>query len=398
MVAIAATLFLRQADATVLNQNFTIETLYGNPILLDDVFEINAIRQEGTDSFSRVVLTSNEPEFIPISFDARHRINDRQLENREFYRGTHRWQRNNPFETENFQILIISNWPNPSTFHILNRQTGDFIRTQDTINTQAFNSWSLMFFVERDANLYVISAEGTAPNARVYTVDFQAEALNYSFSVQQTSQTGGAWFVSANNLYFYEMGGWVQRPGQDWEEFVEVESGATGGLDPETGEDTLTPSERSMYAINFDTQSFEARPSPTGLSTWSQRAQWGDYVILDSIATYDHHHDRGYFDGISIVNLEEGYRHVFQNTNWNDWFETQQGDNISSTWWSDTYVIGDYLVEATLLNQFLQFITIYDLTTMTRIYHGRINLRRDQGLLRTDWGNIYMFEVGLRTE
>jgi len=42
VIAVVLTLFLRFADASVLNQHFAIETMYGDVNLINDVFEIRA--------------------------------------------------------------------------------------------------------------------------------------------------------------------------------------------------------------------------------------------------------------------------------------------------------------------------------------------------------------------
>jgi len=393
VIAIAATLFLRRADATVLNQNFSIETLYGNPSLIDDVFEISAIRQEGTNSFSRVVLTTNEPEITPITFDLRHHIDDRQLEMREFYRGTQWWTREsaNRIETENFHVMVVENWPSRETFNILNKETNLFVNVENTTDRGEFIHWTFRLFMEKDGILYVAIVGEDEPKARFYEVDFERGALNFLFSVQQENSIGGRWLLNANGIHFYQNGGWDPLP-----------SGATGGWNPERGEDTLTTSNHPFYIVNFETQSFELRPTPIGISSWGwgwDRMYWQDYVIREGIATYDDDGMRGYFDGITLNNLETGHRHVFHNTLVDDWFESQQGYSLSAFHWSEIHVIDNYLVETTRINEFLQFITIYDLnTTMTQIYHGRINIRRDQGLLTNNWrgGEIDSFEVRLR--
>jgi len=391
VIAILSTLFLRQADATVLNQNFRIETIYGDPNLINDVFEISNIRQEGTNSFSRVVLTTDEPEITPIAFDARHGINDRQLENREFYRGTSWWVRTleNRVETENFRVMTINNWPNPDTFNILNKETNEFISVENSSNGNAFIYWTFRLFMEKEGTLYMVIVGENEPKARFYKVDFERGRLNYYFSVQHENPIAGRWLLNANGIHFYQNGGWDR----------DLPSGATGGWNPETSEDTITTSHLPFYYINFETQSLESRPTPRGISSWGwgwDRLYWQDYAISEGILTYNDDGSRGHFDGFSLNNLELGHRHVFPNTTWDDWAQTQQGTSIGGSWGVWMSVVCDYLVEVTRINDFLQIIMIYDLTTMSKIYHGRINIRRDQGLLTNDWGQINSFEIRLR--
>jgi len=390
IVAVTMTLFLRRVDATVLNQDFSIETLYGDANLINDIFEISNIRQEGTNSFSRVILTTTEAEIIPIRFDARHQLDERQLEMREFYRGTAWWTRNpqNRIETENFRVLIVDNWPNPDIFHILNKETNAFIAIENNMDSSHFVHWTLQFFMEQDGVLYVVIAGENEPKARFYEVDFDRATLTHRFTFEQESSVGGQWLLNENGIYFYENGGWDPLP-----------SGATGGWDPETGEDTLTASRHPFYMVNFETQSFELRPSPTGITPWGiGRIYWNDYLIREGIVTYNDNGEQGHFDGISIINLETGHRHVFENTTWDTWAETQDSEagGLSGTWMMEFYPVDDYLIETTRINEFTQIIKIYDLNAMTLIYHGRINLRRDQGLLADSWRGAQNFEVRLR--
>jgi len=398
-IAIGSTLFLRQADATVLNQNFRIETLYGDENLINDIFEISTIRQEGANSFSRVVLTTNEPEITPIRFDARHQLDERQLENREFYRGTHVWARSthNRNETENFRMLWIHNWPNASTLNILNKETGAFASFEDVDSSNHFQNWTMSFFLEKEDILYQVVAEEGRSHARIYRADFGQGRFVFDFDIRQDSEAAGSWFATANHIYFYEMGGWVHSP-QGWSDWVDNPSEATGGFDPETGVDTLTASGRPMYAINFETGRLEPRQSPVGIANSWSRGHWGDYFIHEGIVTYDEQGQLGNFDRLSLINLELGHRYVFLDTAWNDWHETQQNDGwgMTSHWWTEHYIMGDYLVATIRIDEFLQFINIYALDAKTLIYRGRINIRRDQGILTNDWGQVSGFGVRLR--
>lgn len=401
VIAVAISLFLRQADATVLNQNFSIETLYGDEFLINELFEISVIRQEGTNNFSRVVLTTGEAEITPIRFDARHQLDDRQLEIREFYRRTHSWARGpwNRNETENFRILTVDNWPNPNSFNILNTETGNLIKFEGIDSTHYFQNWASNFFLEQDGVLYLIITDEGQSHARIYYADFEREQFVFDFDIKQEIETAGTWFATDNQIYFYEMGGWLQSP-QGWSEWVDNPSDATGEFNPETGMDTLTPSGRPLYAINFETQSLEPRQSPVGIGNMWAQGRWGDYLLIEGILTSHEDGGQGQFDGFSLVNLELGHRHVFQDTSWDDWAATQQSDvwGLTSNWRTDRYLIGDYLVGTTRINEFTQFIHIYDLTTMTQIYHGRINIRRDQGILTNEWGEVHGFEIRLREQ
>jgi len=398
VIAVGSTLILRQADAAIPNQNFRIEVLHGDASLIDDIFEISAIRQEGTNDFSRVILTTNEPEITPIRFDARHQLDDRQLENREFYRGTHAWtrRRSNQNETMNHQVLFVDNWPNPRNLNVLNKETGTFATFEEPDTDAHFLNWPTRLFLEQNGQLkLIIVAEGTL-HARVYHVDFNRDRLIFDFEIRQ--EVLGSWFVTDNHLYFYEMGGWVQSP-QGWSEFVYNPSEATGGFDRETGVDTLTHSNRPLHILNFETQMLESRPSPVGVSnTWSL-THWGDYIIHDGIVTFDDQGNEGHIDGLALINFETGQRHVFQDSSLDDWFESQQDagwGGISTHWWGERYVLDHYLVATVRINEFLQFIDIFDLDNMEHIYRGRINIRRDQGLLSDDWGQVNGFEVRLR--
>jgi len=310
---------------------------------------------------------------------------------REFYRETQWWMRGpeNRIETENFRVMTIDNWPNRSTFNILNKETNRFVTIEDTTDTSEFVHWAFRLFMEQNDTLYLVITGEEEPKARFYEVDFEGNVLNYSFTVQHENPLAGRWFLNANGLYFYQNGGWNPLP-----------SNATGGWDPATSKDTLTASIHPFYAINFETESFELRSTPVGIFSWGWgNLYWQDYMISEGIITYDDS-GRGYFDGLTLTNLELGHRHVFQNTTWDDWASTQHDDElgISGSLRMELYVIDDFLVESTRINDFIQIIKIYDLNAMELIYHGRINIRRDQGLLPDTWRGIRSFEVRIREE
>jgi len=392
LIALTMTFMLQREEALALNQQFHIETIYGNKYLIDDVFEISNIRQEGSNQFSRVVLGTSEAEITPIRYDFRHHLDERQLAMREFYRRVPVWARDiqNSLETEHYRILRVDHWPNGETFNILNKETGNFVAVENTMNRAVFHHWVLLFFMEHDGGLYGILAGENEPKARFYQVDLTAGSLNYVFTVEKDSDIGGRWLINASGIYFYENGGWEPQRG-----------GATGGFDPETGADTLTASLHNFYQVDMKSQAFQPHPAPTGVTSWgaSPNVYWHEYIIRDSILTYNDNGEPGYFDGISIINLETGLRHVFQNTIWDDWAATQQvGSSFGGMWGTEFYVIGDFLISSTRLNESSQMIKIYDLNAMALLYQGRIHLRKDQGLLPHYWGGVRSFEVRLREE
>ena len=400
VVSAFASLLLQRANANdEINNNFGIETLFGDSRIIDEVFEISAVRQN-RNTFQRVVLGAEESTMTDIFFDPHHYIDERQIENRAFYRGTHRSQRTNPFTTENYRIMMIHNWPT-NLFSILNTNTGEVVRIEDTTNRQVHGTWwQRLLFTEHDGQLYIIAVADNSVVANFYTVDFDTKTLVHRFSINDEYLGAGTWFQTNNGLYFYEVGGWVHHQidrHSSWGEFIEIESQSTGGFDPETGIDTLTASGRSLSYFNFTTREFESRPSPVGLSESAsrERTTWGDYVIFGRIQScyeWESIYGCGYFDGISLVNLESGHRHVFNDRtvedNMHDW---------GGTWGQELFVHDDYLVTSTVVNDTYQFIKIYDLNTMNLVYHGQIHLSRDQGLIGSYWfGGPLPFEIRLR--
>ena len=378
VVAVVSVLFIQHIDAAALNENFGIETLYGDANLIDEVFEISAIRQEGSNSFARVILTTEQAEITSISFDSRHQLDDRQLENREFYRGTDRWQREGTWHlrnnTDNFNIFTIWHYPG-STTHFMNTATGEFAAFSLN-STSNFVYWADDFFLEHEGELYYILVEFDQPRASVYVVNFANERLEYQFSVSQEESKEGVWFATQNGLYFYEF----ERFNAYWTEVA---------WDPEINEDVLESSGNSLYAINFNTREFDSRPSPTGIiDNWAS-ARFGDYILFDGVLIDSDNNLPTVLRGSTMVNLETGQRHILA--------DAVTADLINDNWTSTEYhALNNFLVGVFRTNQFTQYIIIYDLNTMEKIYHGRVNLRRDQGLLSNDWGWIRSFEINLR--
>jgi len=386
VIAVISTLLLSHVSPTELNDNFRIDTLYGDANLINDVFEINVIRQEGTNNFSRVVLTTEDAEIIPIDFDPRHQLNDRQLENREFYRGTHPWQRNNRWSgaqsTENFTIMTL--WDRHTTTRILNVITGDITSISDGSTGEVWyhNTWFHEFFLEQNGELFRILAENSRQNATIYRVNFTTGRMEYQFSFNETSDEMGSWFVTQNGLYFYEHG---QLPFPPWVSIY---------WDPETQVDTFGASENPLYALNFNNRTLEPRPSPIGIHNGWARASVGDFIIMEGVLAYNDNDELNVFDGTTLINLETGQRHILT--------EAVSLNEPLDNYWSwreptEFHGLGDFLIGTNRPSQFRQYIIIYDLNTLEKIYHGRITLRRDQGLLFDNWsGWISGFEVNLR--
>ena len=380
IIAILSTLLLRRVDATSLNENFSIETLSGDASLINNVFEISNIRQEGTNQFSRVVLTTTDAEISQITFDPRHQLDERQLENREFYRGTHIWQRggwgwSGNQHTASFRIFTI--WGNnQSIYRILNTKTGDFIAIPADFNhTSDFTHWVDIFFLEQDGQLLYIAAEHNQPRASVYAINFETGQFEYLFSASEETTADGTWFATENGLYFYGHN-WTFTTGQ----FM-------GTLPEEIDPDTLGPSDNPFYGINFETEEIDLLPTPSGISdSWSW-ARFGDYALFQGILTYNLEGDRVMVQGSTLVNLETGGRHIFPAV------ESPHGEWIEPT---EYLLLDDFFIGLTRLNQFTQDIVIYDFETMEKIYHGQINLRRDQGLILNNWGWVRSFEINLR--
>ena len=396
-ISVVALLLMRNR-AVELNDNFGIETIYGDERIIDEILEISAIRNTGR-GFQRVVLTSGAPAITDTNFDPVNHLDERQLEHRAFYRGTHRWQRNNPITTDNFQIMTTENWPHGWTINVLNLSTGAVVRVDDTTNRHAFgsHSWwgSPQRFIEHDGELYVVIISENEARARFYTLNWANASVVYRFSINETTENPGTWLQTANHLYFYEKGGWVheQLNQHSWSGFFEaVESAATGGFDVETGSDTMTASGRRLARFNLDTRTFEERPSPIGVPEWVRASflSWGDYAIFSGIqpCAEDHH---VFLEGLTVVNLEQGHRYVFPNN-----LFAEYNDNPMGGWMNDQHVIGDYLVDSTTINDQLQIIRVFDLNTMELVYYGQFRLERNRGLLTDLGGRPLPFEVRAR--
>lgn len=393
-VSVVALLMMRN-NQIELNDDFSIETVYGDERIINEILEVSAIRSTGR-GFQRVVLTSGTPEITDTNFDPLRHIDERQLEHRAFYRGTHRWQRENPLTTQNFHIMITDNWPNATTINVLDLRTGAVVRAEDTTNRHAFGSshwWGApQRFIEHDGDLYIVVTADNEPRARFYTINWSSASIIYRFSIEDTSENPGTWLQTANNLYFYENGAWIEHHANSgwWSEHIEVPSETTGGFDPETGIDTLTASGRRLTRLNLDTKTFEERPSPVGVS---EENPWnsvflGDYFITEQILSCDNPADEwnpagwcGFWDGISLINLETGHRHAFLN----DLFDELNENNWGGSHGTRFSVIGDYLIENSTINETLQVLRVFDLNTMELVYRGHIQLETGRGLLTNNW-------------
>lgn len=378
VIAALSTLLLGRVDAHSLNDDFTMRTVYGDPILIHDIFEISNIRQEGSNQFSRVVLTENEAEIFPISFDGRHQLDDRQLAHREFYRGTSSWQRqvqgfSGNQQTTHFHILTI--WGNHSvSYRILHVETGDVV-TIDDPQTQGLIEWAEVYFLERDGQLYYVEVRHGGLQASVYQVNFETEQLEHQFFAQNESTTEGTWFATEHGLYFY---------GHSW---TFSSAPFIGELPEEIDPDTLPASENPFYRLNFQTEEIEAAPAPTGISDVWSWARFGDYAVIQGVLTTNLAGEQVLTQGFTFVNMETGERHIFPE------IAAFQGQWMNP---SEFLVIGDFLINFRSPSPFTQDIIIYDFESMAKIYHGSIILRTDQGLIDNGWGWMRGFDIRLR--
>jgi len=391
IIAIVSMLLLRQADATILNQDFGIETLYGDPNLINDIFEISTVRQEGSNSFSRVVLTTGKAEITSISFDARHMVDDRQLENRELYRGTRYWERRwSNYYLDNFRMRKVwfGNYPAfAPDLYILNTTTGDFsIIPIETLSGWMY--WDYLFIFENNGELFYIAVEDNQPQAAIYAINLTTERMEYQFSINKYSDIGGTWFATENGMYFYADGGeWYNRN-------VELYSHVRSDWNSATDEEILESSGNSLYMINFENRSFDSRPSPIGLHSPWMNGHWGDYVMIGAYRACNSDEPIILYSGVTLVNLEQGHRRVIT-----DPISTSFNHYDEFMFYPTEYrILEDFLIGTGRSTKFTQDIFIYDLSTMEKIYHGRINIRRDQGLLESEWEwmGVRNFEINLR--
>ena len=378
VIATLSTLFLRHVDANLLNEDFSITTLYGDDFLIHDIFEISNIRQEGSNQFARVVLTENKAEIFPISFDMRHQLDERQLEHREFYRGTQAWQRSVQSWSGNQQMThfhVLSIWVNHHlTYRILNIETGAITNINPT-HKDALIEWADIHFLERDGQLYYVEVAYSGLNASVYLVNFETEQLEHQFFASGETTTDGTWLATEHGLYFY---------GHNWT-FTAAQN--VGELPEEIDPYTVATSANPFYRINFETKEIEAAPAPTGITdTWSW-ARFGNYAVLQGIQATYLEAEQAIIPGFTFVNMESGERHIFPAP------ESPRGQWIEP---SEFIVRGDFLIEMRRLSPFTQEIIIYDFESMEKLYHGRIILRNDQGLIDNGWGRARDFEIHLR--
>ena len=379
VLSIGLNFMLRHEEQVDFNQDFVLETIDGDASIFDSTLELSAIISQGSTSHYRVTLTDRGPSFERIAFDVRHGLDDRQLANREFYRGTWEWDRENPTRTENYRILY-----NQSTtsryIHILNETTGAFTRIADPhfastrhgIFSVGWVSTDWHIF-EMDGALYALGHVWGYPT--VYHFDLEREILVPLFEISMPSTNGGIWMTTENGIYFYE------NDWETWDHFI-------AGYVDETAEDTLEASTNRLFVLDLETESMrELDHSLVGMSDWGSNRSWRDDVIIEGIVTTSPDGTQHMsIDGFSTINMTTGERRIFQSRRLTEIIE--EAESVRGwTHWQETRLVGDYFITYQYINDLTQIISVIDLNTMEEVFIGRIHLRQDQGL-RMRWGAV----------
>lgn len=346
-----------QTDAQELNRDFNIETLYGNEDILDEL-EISAVIREGRKDFSKVTFTSNGAEIEPTIYDEHHGLGERELENRELYRGAawvSKLETDDFIITHNFDHMYIWNSSSdPSArLAVLNKETGKIEALTHVFDEVLphMQVWSSSAFLIESNGVfrYVLVTENN--EFLVYLFDPAAMTLTFEFS--DTIETSG--------------NGWVSWGATD-HGILMMEQDDNGN---NTGFYTLDFETREFKAISLEKIDFE-------ISLWNMWST-GSKILFEDWET----------NGINILDIETGEATQLEAPS----FATELTNDMWATHsvvGNNKYFVLNFNVES--MTPQTQFIAIYDLESLEKVYEGSIRLRRDQGLLEI-WGTIQGFSV-----
>lgn len=350
-LSLISVFFFQGVNAQELNQSFGIETLTGDSSILDKI-AFSAVINEGSNDFSRVTLSSGEPQIEPIIYDLFHGLDEHQLEHRELYRNA---SRANIIETDNYTFSNLFNYEynwksryEPSArLAVLDHNSGEVKVINHTFTEikPGMSVWNTFILEDNGEFYYVVPSETS--EILVYRINMESLSLEFMFMEEFSIGEWVDWYPIANQLY-----------GQ-----------------------VYTNTDIDSYVFNMNTRKLDEFNS--------------DIVEIANIV------DIRNTQIISREFSEESTIPIFQviNTETERVIELENPSFIKEIdeEWPDfmTFMLEDYLVIDYRVHQ-TQFIVIYDLDSLELIYEGKINLRQDQGLLTYFSGYMKGFEPTLR--
>jgi len=357
IISLGSLFFFQGTSTQDLNRDFKIETLRGDASVLDD-FSFSAIIQESPTNFSRVTLTSDGASIESILYDYRHGFDERQLENRELFRGAS-WAE--IIETDHFTFShrfdssYVWNTRHEPTARIaiLNHETGNvdvFNPLFPEINPTIPIWWT--FLIEDNGTFYYVLPTETN---ELFVYQIHPESLTFEFLFQKD--------LSSLN----RQDAWI-----NWREF-------DGSLYAEVFNSMGTTSD--VFFFNVQNQQLEELNSEIDFfNNWVFGRRNQEFY-------FTHFPENTNLPTLNRINLETDEVTELPVATFTEDLEGMGFQNFSIV---DDYLIGIYHEQS--MRPMAQFIVIYDLNTLEIIYEGRINLRLDQGLLE-QWGTIQGFNL-----
>jgi len=351
-LSLISVFFFQGAKAQELNQNFGIETLAGDHRILDEI-AFSAVINEGSNLFSRVTLSSGEPQIEPIIYDLVHGLDEQQLEHRELYRNA---IRADIIETEDYTFSNLFNYEyiwkpryEPSARLAILDHNSDEVKvinhTFVEIKPQ-MSVWNTYILEDNGEFYYVVPTDNS--ELLIYRLDIESLALEFMFMEEFSVGEWIDWFILDNHLY--------------------------GQVYTNTGVES--------YVFNFDTRELDE-------FNFAEKDFSYNVVKRESQIFFHEYFENSTIPTVQAFNTESETVIELENPS----FIKEINDD---DWpYLGTYMIGDYLVLDYRVH-LTHFIGIYELDSLELIYEGKINLRRDQGLMTYSSGQIKGFEPTLR--
>ena len=339
------------ATEIVMDHNFFIDTISGDPSILDP-FEIRGIVRNGPNHFSQITITSEGTFREPTIFDERFRLNEEQLQHRELFR--HIWDTSNIVTAEGFQInhsfdsryIWQLRYQPQVLLTVLDEATGNVSRTTVPLPEipRSVQIWEGQFVEETGILYYVLQGH----DSQLFI--FQFDPLNLTFEHLHTTD--------------------VSNERANWAQIILNDQGAFLFLNAHGETDQL-----EFYEIELRTGEI------TPITVSAERTDWwwvqeglGNYFVLGGSREQDVH----LFDTESGVIKTLPLPTVVQ-TDEGGWLE-RQFQMI------DAYLIQK--VSSWVWNQQMQTshrsnqqIIIYDLETLEIVFEGVIPLDTSQDLV-----------------
>jgi len=355
-LSLMSVFFFLGGNTQDLNRNFSIETIFGDQRILDEI-AFSATIKEGGNNFTKVTLSSEEPQFEPTVYDLYHGLDDRQLEHRELYRDAI-WA--SIIEKEHYTFSILFNneyiWNSRYTpsvrIAVLDHNTGEV----NVLNHDFFEinpgmqvyGWDPHILEQNGEFYYVLPTQDN--EILVYRLNVEPLTLEFMFmeevSIGRQQDNWIDWFSIGNELYAAVF----------------------------ENEGSLT------YLFDFEARALEEVDLKDDY-LFQATVTRGTQIVL-----YDYDYDNSWTT-FEVLDTETEILTELETPS----FRQEIAEHDS---WFNPFVLENYLVIEYRMPQ-AQYFAIYDLDTLELIYEGRINLRKDQGLMEK-WGEIEGFKPILK--